>query len=479
VGTRDGELARTEDEGNKQLLTGIKQAEGKARAFGNKLYDAFHAHDNDTVPLQGVVDRVKAARKFIAGSRTRIAEFNSIMSRADIEAPDVSGEGRARDIMSEMAQTQFDSDKYSSLSPEEKERVNQWAAQIIEGKTPDFTITVRDLHGYYSELGRKLASGKLMGDVYQAVSHMRSDIGKMLEEQSPEFRDATNYWRRYKEVFKDATGAQGSASPTAKALLAKDPHYAGRPFVGESGQRGIDELREFSPEMADVAQRVRDANLERRGMEVKRRGGKAIIKEEAPGKPPKPTTRMPKPGDIDIKEQPRRKVVVPEYQKGGPQELLDYRREEVHKAIDKISQAGSWLLPVSGLKFIEAIGVANVRQAARVATYVPLYLASRGAIVDFLRQPHIVEFLAEPPAKDMAILNSLPPQYKTLAAQQMQRVAPVAAEQGLRIAPWIQAYIGANAVQAGRRQQDSDLGEYITRQQLLDRGRRFTQGAAK
>jgi hypothetical protein len=77
-------------------------------------------------------------------------------------------------------------------------------------------------------------------------------------------------------IFHDPTGPSSSGSPVAQALLAKDPEVAVSKFTSESGNRGIADLRRYSPSLANLAQDVRQSAQEQ--IKVPARSSVADIK---------------------------------------------------------------------------------------------------------------------------------------------------------------------------------------------------------
>ena len=112
-------------------------------------------------------------------------------------------------------------------------------------------------------MGPKIARGTLPGDVYQATRTLQESIGDLMQKQADsvgagkQLATARKFYREYMDTFHEPTGPSGSGSPVAQALLAKDPLTAVDKFTGDAGDRGIAVLRRYSPDLANLAQDIR------------------------------------------------------------------------------------------------------------------------------------------------------------------------------------------------------------------------------
>lgn len=91
------------------------------------------------------------------------------------------------------------------------------------------SVSFRDLHGMYSELGQELYNRDLPGDSYQAVKAARDFIGDKMkgmadeEGKGEDFSEAQKNWAKYENTFNNNKGAAAGGSPIAKALRSRDP----------------------------------------------------------------------------------------------------------------------------------------------------------------------------------------------------------------------------------------------------------------
>jgi hypothetical protein len=481
--------ARTDVLTNAEQLAGrpgqpgqLETTEAATKAEGNKLYDDFHAHDAEKLPLSRLLKGVKAAKKYFAGSKANIQIFTDMMNRQrglpkrqmfGFQMPDVWTPEALAQAQENFATQQFQ-ETYSDLPQDRQQQINDWIKDIVLGKTPaDINITVRDLHGYYSELGRFIATKDLPSDIYLAAKDMQGHVGEMLEEMSPEFRKATNFWRDYKKVFYDPK------STVAKAFSNRQDAYtvrriftqaAGEP--GTAAERGIADLRKYSPEAADSVQRMRNAEEVRRSIPAKETVAKPI--------PPEPTrTNL-------ARELPRA------------------RMEAYEKAVDGVSQSGRWLLPIGTWRTMEGaleFTRQGVRQAIRTPLSMGMFYIARGSIVDFLDRPGTREWLGKDAAADAEIMSRLPPEYRAQAAARGMQLIQGARARGWKIAPLFIRFVGGNyaasqhikygppmpvTTPSGQPQpyvpppgqskwdEESVPAEPGGRQQLLDQGRQLT-----
>ena len=256
------------DKMSTELGTQIGELDKQVRAQANEKYAAVREKVGDaTVPHEGLVQAVKNAEGKLKGSAESIKVFQDIMGRAGDDVVMSGGKPFGPGT------TLYESVK---ASPE----------GIPNAAKP---VSFSDLQGYYSELGDKLSSGNLPGDVYQAMKSLREDIGGKMQQMADsrgagaELGQAQKFYHEYMDTFRENAGPSGSGSPVAQARLAKDPAYVRKPFTGDSGNRGVEMLAKYSPELAKKARAITKYQTE--ADTIPNRAPKA---KESPAMPPKP-----------------------------------------------------------------------------------------------------------------------------------------------------------------------------------------------
>lgn len=436
--SRKGAIARGMQTLRERLKDGIQQTEKQVRSEGNRRYQAVHEqYDAVEVPLDDVIEDVQAAKAKLKGSKESIKVFSDILTRAESEESELGAQ------RSEIMRGQQEQGAYADLSPERRANIDRIVTNVF-GDTPvePQAVTFRDLQGYYSELGRKLASGTLPGDVYQAMKTLRESIGNRLEEISPQYRDANAYWKKYMETFKEPAGPSGSASPVAKAFLAEDGFHAMKPFLEEgSGSRGIEMLAKYNPQLAKLANEIRKYQSEFDSLPEKAK--------EKPAPPPAKQKALPK--------EP--KPVTPEITKVGPEEMQQAQRAELAKTTDRLHKTGAWLLPITAWEGLRAFATGRLDRVVELSVAMPAFFLARGSIVRLLENPKTIELITHPSAEELGMLEKLPPEYRQAAAARINQVATTAKEQGIAISPKILAFATANAARGTKEPNRTDLME--------------------
>lgn len=203
-----------------RLTIRLQTIQKAAQAYFKKNYDEVEdAVGNRSVPISDLADAVGDAKQKIEGSDESIKVFNDITKK-------MHGVERA--------------EKASGLSEEELENLapDELAMLRKEGGAPQ-SVTFGDLKGYYSELGRMLASESVPGDVKQAVVALRGSIDDMQQKLANEagvgarYRVLRQQYQNYARSFLDYQGPRGEASLLAKAVRKEDPYTATKDFLGK------------------------------------------------------------------------------------------------------------------------------------------------------------------------------------------------------------------------------------------------------
>ena len=209
---------------------------------------------NATIPRERLADAVSTAEARLQGSNENIKVFRDILGKTDENEVELGGAaGGGVNIGHPL---------YDQLL----------ASGVIEG-AEDSQPARRLSKSYYSELGEKLSTGRLPGDVYQAMKSLQGNIGTMMDKMATEhgagaqLSTARRFYRSYMETFREPTGPfrnQDLRSPTdiagQRPNLAIDPLTSTRStatLVSEAGGnpvststvagqgRGADRIRQF------------------------------------------------------------------------------------------------------------------------------------------------------------------------------------------------------------------------------------------
>lgn len=358
--TKAGDVAKREQlEGQVQqnatkLGEGIKELEKKVRETEvNPRYEAVRkaVSQDPGVPLADLAkDASHAEQNILKGSKESIKQFRELIRGA----PESEG------IETSAGFTKPGEPLYDQLASE---------GAIDQGGNLPFD----QLQGYYSELGTKLASGNLPGDVYQAMKYLQGKIGDAMKKVAdrngagPQLQEAQSYYKGFMDTFHNTDSISKSGSPVAHAMRASDPGYYEAPFTGKGGARGVTMLRNYSPSLADLADQVRQ-------------------------------------GRSDVNALPKKAVMKVAAQKDLPElDPATLKAQGVSEAADRIGKfnrfdatilAGSVIAPFFGRWETMLFGPAE------------LALKKGGAAL--LDNPSVVKWLSQPQEGDLAALKKLP-----------------------------------------------------------------------
>jgi len=130
------------------------------------------------------------------------------------------------------------------------ERVGGGLQDIFAKMSSNDPVTMKDAHGYYTELGR-YGARDLPGDVYAAVKQTRDDLGELIGDQYKsegklgQWEDAKSYWSDLHKHWWDTD------SPLYKARNAADPTAILKPLTGDSAERAASYLQRYTNEGAN------------------------------------------------------------------------------------------------------------------------------------------------------------------------------------------------------------------------------------
>lgn len=411
--TTQAQARRTYQEQGARLVNRVQDVAKNAKAKIDALYDDLRQKTSGaTAEPEDVGKAVQNAENKIKGSSENLKIFRDILSKnPDTTAPE--------SIEYQGAQIPKGHALYDVLLEMGKEGSE---------KTP---ISFGDLQGYYSELGDKLASGNLPGDVYQALKSLQGDIGGMMDKIAAEkgvgsqLKTARNLYRDYMQTFRENTGPSGSGSPIAKSLLAKDPSFALKPLEAEeTAARVRNDLARFDQgqDVAGGAPKLFD-NFR----QAARRFNESSKPVKVPSQP-KPPAEMPT--------------------QFTPESLAGQKVANIAEAAEKIRKSKSWVVnSLAAYDMIRSGLQGNWGHVGLDIMVRALYSAGKQGIAMALDDPRVVQKLSKLTPEDIAAINKLPPEQRTAFAHSIVPIAEEAAKRGIRINPMLTGLAGLGSVQ--------------------------------
>lgn len=283
---RTGQVARLQV-GGSQLIYGLRQLDKALRDHAATMYDAIREKVGDaTLPGTNLAVAARSALSKISGTSVTPTVFRDILSKYPEAEPET---------------IEYQGAKIPRSNP-------LYDVLVQNGAVSSPPVTFTDLQGYYSELGLELSKGTLPADVYQASRALQDSIGDMMQKMADnakvgdKFWDARTFYRKYMDTFHEPTGPSSSGSPVAQALLSKDPLVAADKFSGDSGDRGVADLRHYSDSLANLAQNVRQTAQTK--ISAPARGSVADLSRDKPVPVPA-GANLSLPGVVDSAPSPR------------------------------------------------------------------------------------------------------------------------------------------------------------------------------
>lgn len=466
-----------------RLFTRLQTIRDAATNYFKKNYADIEEKVGDrSVPLTDLADAVDDAKGKFEGSSENLKVFNDITNKMrGVEKAEKASGLTKEDI--------------EDLAPDELEAMHR------EGGAPQ-SVGFADLKGYYSELGRQLASPSVPGDVKQAIVALRDRIDDMQQGLANDagvgtrYRLLRNQYRNYAKGFLDYQGPNQSGSPVALALKAADAHNATEDFPKMEPEeisrvkqilsgKPTDEATQFADGniitpsgKKEPAWRYRsntsklldnflDANAKAESLGKKLNSAKPVG-EFVPPEPKAVKTKEPKElkpiGEFVPPEKPPVKGLkkVPQPEVLTPDEVR--RIKEKHLLNDSIVSHFGKYMAISGLvgglfaftgndpkERIER-GVGGVLAGA-VTPYVAAKLIER---------PDVVAALSKVTRKDLDRLMKLPADQRAGVEDAIKKLATEAEEKGkLKTpSPWLRILGGTSAVQKTKpTPTETELGE--------------------
>ena len=192
----------------------LNNAEESARAKGHALYPESDAVVPGTT-MSAIAN--KAVNEKMQGSTSPVpGPLKSMMSDDDLKRLGAidTGKGSLLDIYTKMGS--------------------------------DAPTSVKDVQGYYSELGKLMSKGNLDGDIYASVKQAHGDLGNLLngifksEGKGPQWEDAQANWRQTAQDWWDKD------SPLAQSMKESDPKAILKPLIGDQAERATQLLNRYT-----------------------------------------------------------------------------------------------------------------------------------------------------------------------------------------------------------------------------------------
>jgi hypothetical protein len=357
------------DKLTKDFSESLEKLEGEVYDKADqKFKDVRKKIGNPEAPAEGLIASVKSVETDVLQNiPENVKEFRSILSmEGEAEGPLSIGGG-------------------GEISPGEPgyEQVKQ--AYVKEGMLKEGEpLTWDKLQSLKSRIDARLRSrtrinGDLKRGLFQVRDSIVDEMGKMAESKgaTAEWAEARDFWRQMKEDFQEPTGPSGSGSPVAQAYNAVDPENVRRPFMGPAGDRAIETLAKYSPELARKANAIRKLQGEADAIP------KATKPKEVPKLPPKGKTPT-----VDIHE-----VALKHLEKKAT-EWKTWSQWDLRRMSSSL--LGEFIGSFYGNRILGA-GLGYT-----AGTLVPKYL---GTLLD---KPEVAEWLAKTPPAEIKILNKIP-----------------------------------------------------------------------
>jgi hypothetical protein len=387
-------LAKAVDEQSVALGKSIEQVEAKVYKAADAKFNAVRAQIGDVeTPPDNLIAAVKNVEtNILQDIPENVKEFRSILK---LEGE----EGESPILYQNDRAVRPDDPGYESLREAYRQRgANNYPNPIGDESSP---LTWDKLQSLKSRIDARLRSrARVNGDLKRGLFSVRDSIvdemGNMAEANGAGelWGDARDFWRQMREDFHEPTGPSGSGSPVAQALDAVDPKNIRQPFVRTQsgvGNRGVDTLRKYSEyggtEAATLVEQLLRAHEEMAGLPKK-----------AEAKPTKPTP--------EVKELPKSKPAPPTPEKPTV-DLAEVSRKKIQQTAERIGRLNAWDARIIASSIIAGLlspflGMRGGIEMGASYVVTKLYLAR------MLEKPGVVEWIAHPPAEEIAILKKLP-----------------------------------------------------------------------
>lgn len=294
-------------------------------------------------------------------------------------------------------------------------------------------LTYKDEQALYSELGKELSKGNLLGTTYQAYDILHEAVGNDMQRiadsqgMGQQLLDARNYWRRMKQTFGKSLTMGDNATA---ALKSADPGFVS----GDVEANRLRLLGSFDPEIPKVATHVE--NL-RTGL--KALGEAKPTREVVKVPPPKPEpTPAPKPTTPKEYSEPHGSTPRVE-KKIGSADVQTAKENVMHERSDWLRRRGKWAAAWPAFSLLRdglrGNGLAFGEAGAEVAGT----LAATHAIARLLESRPVLDFLTKATPADM---EQIPPDIRG----DFPNIVKAAKAKGVPLSPAIAKAFGVAGV---------------------------------
>jgi hypothetical protein len=347
-----------------------------------------------TADLAPVQDAIRYAHDdILRGSKEKIGIFNSILAEGESPQEQALSQasvyrgpagGAAAGSLKELLGSRYSDPNVVRrlISQLGEETVSQGQALSKEAKIrAQADVPFKDARGYWTELGRKLFAGNMLGDVYYAVKHVYDSLGQSIEKLiekaglSDEYSSLKKEWSSYMKTFHDMGSIATGGSPLARIVRAQDPGFVSQAVEGKAGQRAVRMLAKYKDFGADpkLASELRSVADQRKSLRVPRAGRAELPPEEK---------AVPKYGEPKPPELPK------EIGKFDPEEV---RRQGVKQTAREWRRPSAWwdlMMPLYGL----------MRMNPELI-FAPL---ERRILARMIEHPKLVEWIAKSSPEELA-----------------------------------------------------------------------------
>jgi hypothetical protein len=431
-------------EGNTVDTSGMKPADLDAAVKSGEVSPKYVA---DQDKLQDVLAE---ARSKLKGSQENIKQFNDITRQYPGNPEPTSFNYQGATITAENNPSLF-------------KVLQEQNAQTAETPKP---LTFDNLHGYYTELNQAISnrikttgyddvtralvtardgikgddtskgiSGMLEDMTRQADKDGRAaarDVGQDYPQSSSllnQWRGAKNYYRNFMQTFHEPTGPSGSGSPVAQALNAdpRDPLNVLNPFTGNSGDRGVQDLAQYSPELAERVNAVRDLHDQWQSSKQPVAGVQQGLGATSTLPYPRSYTgpegnsinayptngAAPNPDQISVKGELKPEPKLPAAPGAPEVNLQQLKLDAVNKAAESWGTLSKWdarILAGSTLiaPIMQALGVGHSGVGYYGSALLGTEVLGRLGLAQMLDRPAVIRWLSEPSEADMRVIAKIP-----------------------------------------------------------------------
>lgn len=410
--TERADLAHQVEADSTQLGQQVKKLDAKVRRESSaKFEEVAQKVEHEHVPAAKLAQAVEhAEREIIRGSSENIKQFRELMNKGEVPDADTS-----------------------------HPLYNEMVARGVGGENLKF----RDLQGYYTELGTKLASPDVPGDVYRALKYVREQLGAEMDAMAKrngvgeQLSEAKSSWRQYQQTFHDMRAVSQGGSPVARMLRAQDPGYVAAPILSKAASRGIAQLKAYSPEAAQLAAKI--AGDYQRVSTLPKKFTPKPLPEPPTLKGPKVTT-LPEQPEITtprLLDKPNAPKLKPD--PNAPDvlgEIKEARRERILSQSAALKRINTWDLASVGSGLFEL-----TRGQVPYAWSLAVLRHGIGALLD---HPRVIEWLSAPDGRDFAVLNKLSTEDRTIIREGIENVYAHQIEKGqpLEMTAAVKSFLG-------------------------------------